>query len=128
VTAPTHAEQGVAFVIQVNQTAVNNGPLSPVNAVESVTFVLPPDCDAEPDEIDDIGDLVAGQSKRLNGMVAGNVIVVPQITFNVTCTLPGLHNFNFTSFITSATGVFDPNLANNSKLDFVAVTLGPSAE
>ena len=96
-----------------------------MNAVESVSFLVPPDCTATPDEINDIGNLVAGQSKTLNGMLITAVVNVPTITFNVRCTAVGLHQFNFTNFITSSTGLFDNNLANNSKLDFVSVTIAP---
>jgi hypothetical protein len=56
-------------------------------------------------------------------MITANVVTVQQITFNVTCSQPGLHQFNFTNNITSSTGVFDPNLANNSKQDFVSVVI-----
>ena len=46
------------------------------------------------------------------------------MTFSITCNQAGPHLFRFTSNITSLTGIQDPNVTNNSKLDVLSVPIG----
>jgi hypothetical protein len=92
--------------------------------VESVEFTHSTDCTVIPDDVGDLGNTVAGDSLILSNLHVGASVVVPAMTFSITCNEAGPHLFGFTSNITPLTGILDPNVTNNAKLDVLSVPIG----
>jgi hypothetical protein len=110
VTGPATIPVGVSVPVTVSAVLHNNGPYGPVDVSDAILAFAPADCSVTP------GNVVQARSLPVS------VDVPLSATFNIVCTKPSAHTFNFTDNLTLTTvHVVDPNPGNNTATDSLTV-------